>query len=62
METHPTQVDEGSAIHIRAGEGGLVVAVAVDRDADGGLMIVLSGVDCNLEGEMPGVYYPTPRT
>ncbi|MDR5728050.1 MAG: hypothetical protein RB191_11555 [Terriglobia bacterium] len=30
------------------------------RDADGGHALQLGGVDCNLEGEQPGLYYPTP--
>lgn len=30
------------------------------RDADGNHALQLSGVDCDLEGEQPGLYYPAP--
>jgi hypothetical protein len=39
---------------------GLHVAVEVKTNGSGDKFIALSGVDCNLEGEMPGEYYVTP--
>lgn len=40
--------------------GPLHVRAAVERDADGRPFVALSGLDCSLEGEQPGIYYPTP--
>jgi hypothetical protein len=37
------------------------IKIAARADADGHVFVELAGVDCDLEGEQPGVYYPTPR-
>lgn len=56
-----------TAIRVQVGQSvdllveDLTVRVTVDRDADGGLFVALGGVDCDLAGEEPGLYYPTRR-
>lgn len=39
---------------------GLTVRIVVKHDGSGDAYVQLEGVDCNLEGEQPGMYYPTP--
>lgn len=39
---------------------GLAVDVSAQTDADGGVFLHLEPIGCNLEGEQPGDYYPTP--
>lgn len=39
----------------------LLVGVNVEKDADGVPFVQLVGVNCNLEGEEPGRYYPVAR-
>ena len=39
---------------------GLHVRIEHITDTDGNHAIQITGIDCNLEGELPGLYYPTP--
>lgn len=48
--------------HIDVVIDGHTIRVSSDKDADGGQFLHLGGMDCNLEGEEPGLYYPTPIT
>jgi hypothetical protein len=41
-------------------ENGLVVRVAVERDDAGDERIRVEGLNCDLDGQAPGVYYPRP--
>jgi hypothetical protein len=41
---------------------GLHVRIEHITDPDGGHAIELSGLDCDLQGEMPGLYYVVPFT
>lgn len=50
---------EGISAHVVIGN--LTVAVTHTVDADGDHALQLGGVDCDLEGEGPGLYYPVPR-
>lgn len=40
---------------------GLSVDLFTGRDADGNAFVAIGGRDCALEGEEPGLYYPTSR-
>jgi hypothetical protein len=39
---------------------GVKVRLVIGRDADGNEFVELEAENGNLEGEMPGLYYPTP--
>lgn len=39
---------------------GLTVGLAVGHDGGGEAYVRLVGINCDLEGEMPGLYYPKP--
>jgi hypothetical protein len=39
---------------------GVKVRLVVQQDGDGTEFVMLDAANGNLEGEMPGVYYPTP--
>lgn len=52
--------DDGAATVTRISAGGRQVKVVAEVTEDGPV-VRLSGIDCDLEGEMPGEYYLTPR-
>ena len=41
--------------------GGFKINATVAVDKCGDEFLILGGVDCDLQGEEPGVYYPVPR-
>lgn len=48
--------------HVDVVVGGRTVRVRADQDGvRGDHSVALSGVDCDLDGEMPGLYYIVPR-
>jgi hypothetical protein len=61
MSTEPTTIRLAEGAHVDVDVDGLTVRVEHATDADGGRYVQLSGVACDLEGELPGLYYPIPR-
>jgi len=50
-------------VEIAAGpEGDCKLRLACEADPDGRVFVQLSGIGCDLEGEMPGLYYPQGHT
>lgn len=60
MRKRPLAIDgvliPGGTIELEVNE--FTVRVTHMIDGDGNHFVELSGVDCSLEGEMPGLYYP----
>jgi hypothetical protein len=56
--TNTITLDPGRWIDIMI--AGHTIRVSSDTDADGRQFLHLGGVDCDLEGEEPGLYYPAP--
>jgi hypothetical protein len=60
LTTHdPIALAEGECVHVVI--DGRTVCVEHVVDGEGGHAVQLHGVDCDLEGEMPGLYYPVAR-
>jgi hypothetical protein len=58
--TDRVTLTEGGHVDITLPDG-LTVRVSARRHSDGTPFVALGGVDCDLEGEMPGEYYPVAR-